>query len=181
EALAARDNLNAYLQNGTTQNHNVAFQQQYGNTSVYTAINRLDNRSILPTNRFTRTNLTTRMGTKFGADERWTTDVKVQYSNTQGVNRPINGRDWSSIYALQMMPRSLNILDFEDNVNEFGQMIWYRGGAATFNPYWRLDNDRNEDQRDRFLLNGSLGYQFNDWLKGEFKAGADLYTNNTQT
>ncbi len=180
EALAAHDNLNAYLQNGITQNHNVAFQQQYGNTNIYTAVNRLDNRSILPTNRFTRTNLTTRMGTKFGADERWYTDVKVQYSNTQGVNRPINGRDWSSIYALQMLPRSLNILDFRDNVNEFGQMIWYQGGAASFNPYWRLDNNRNEDQRDRFLLNGSLGYQFNDWLKGEIKAGADLYTNNTQ-
>ncbi len=182
EVLTARDNLKSYLQNGTTQNHNVAFQQQYGNTSVYTAINRLDNRSILPTNRFTRTNLTTRMGSKFGAEERWSTDVKVQYSNTKGVNRPINGRDWSSIYALQMLPRTLDILDFKDNtVNEFGEMIWYRGGAATFNPYWRLENDRNEDQRDRFLLNGSLGYQFTDWLKGEFKAGADLYTNNLES
>ncbi|PVH26482.1 SusC/RagA family TonB-linked outer membrane protein [Sphingobacterium corticibacter] len=180
EALSARDNLNSYLQTGVNQNHNVAFQQQYGNTSVYTAINRLENQSILPTNRFTRTNLTTRMGTKFGADDRWSTDVKVQYNNTKGVNRPINGRDWSNIYALQMLPRTLNILDFRDNVNEFGEMIWYRGGAATFNPYWKLDNERNEDQRDRFLLNGSLGYQFNDWLKGEFKAGSDMYTNNLQ-
>ncbi|MFD2599910.1 SusC/RagA family TonB-linked outer membrane protein [Sphingobacterium corticis] len=181
ETLAARDNLGAFLQNGTTQNHNIALQQQYGNTSVYTSINRLDNTSILPTNRFTRTNLTTRMGTKFGADDRWSTDVKVQYSNTKGVNRPINGRDWSNVYALQMMPRTLDIRDFEESVNEFGQMLWYRGGAVDFNPYWKLNNERNEDQRDRFLLNGALGYQFTDWLKGELRAGADMYTNSTQS
>lgn len=173
--LTTHDNVSNFLRNATSQNHNLAFQQQYGNTSIYTSFNQMDNRSIIPENKFVRTNLTARATTKFGKEDRWTTDTKVQYNNTAGYNRPINGRDWSSIYTLQMLPRSLDIRDFSAGTNEFGQMIWYDGSNAV-NPYWNALNNLNSDKRDRFIFNGSVKYEFNDWLSGEIKSGADIYT-----
>ena len=174
------DNVDNFLRNGTTQNYNLAFQQQFGSTSVYSSMSRWDDRSIIPNNKLERTNLTTRAVTKFGKDSRWTTDMKIAYNNTKGINRPINGRDVSNIFTLYTLPRSLDIRDFEAGKDEFGKMIWYPGAPGwQNNPYWNTNNNLNEDSRDRFLLNGSIKYAFTEWLDAEIKGGADIYTTNT--
>lgn len=177
ENLAIHDNINNFLRTGMVQNHSATFQQQYGNTGIYTSVNRLDHKSILPGNKMTRTNMTARATNKFGRDNRWSTDTKIQYNNTQGYNRPINSRDWSSMYSLYMLPRSLNILDFVDMTDEEGNMLWYGSGVrAPMNPYWRAEYDRYHDSRDRIMLTGTVRYEFNDWLNAEVRGGGDLFT-----
>lgn len=100
--LKSYDNLSAFLRKGTSQNYGIALQQQFGGTSVYSSISYLEDRSIFPGNKLSRTNLTSRVTSKFGKDDRWVSDVKLSYNNTQGFNRPINGKDRSSIYAILM-------------------------------------------------------------------------------
>lgn len=173
--LSIYDNVDNYVRNGTHQNYNVSFQQQVGRTNIYTSFNRLEDRSILPGNKLERTNLTTRVTNNFGPNEKWTTDVKVQYNNTQGFNRPINGRDWSSTYVLNLFPRSMDIRDFKAATNEFGGMLWF-GGSSSINPYWRAQYDKFHDYRDRFIMTGSVKYAIADWLDAEVKGGADLYS-----
>lgn len=172
------DNVDNYVRNGTSQNYNVSFQQQYGNTGIYTSFNRLEDKSILPGNKMTRTNLLARATTKFGKQNRWSTDTKIQYNNTAGFNRPINGRDNSSTYVLNMLPRSIDIREFADHTNEFGDMKWFYPAASAANPYWRADKDLYRDSRDRFIMTGALKYSFTDWLEAEIKGGADMFTNN---
>ncbi|WP_346239403.1 SusC/RagA family TonB-linked outer membrane protein [Niabella insulamsoli] len=175
------DNVDAFLRKGTTQNYNLSFQQAFGNTSVYSSLSRWDDKSIIPNNKLERTNITSRATTKFGKNNRWTTDVKMAYNNTTGINRPINGRDVSNIFTLYTMPRSMNILDFSNPRNEFGQMVWYEGSPSWQNsPYWNSAYNLNQDLRDRFIMNGSVKYQFTDWLDMEVRGGADIYTTNTQ-
>lgn len=171
------DNVRNFVRNGTNQNYNVAFQQQFGSTSIYTSLNRLEDRSILPGNKLTRTNLTARAVSRFGKNNRWTTDTKISYNNTSGFNRPSNGRDNSRIYTLLTHPRSLDIRDFSHAVDEFGNMVWY-GGFNAVNPYWQAKYDDRKDSRDRFILTGSAKYQFTEWLDAEIKGGADMFTNN---
>ncbi|HSK13051.1 MAG TPA: SusC/RagA family TonB-linked outer membrane protein, partial [Phnomibacter sp.] len=178
EPLRIHDNLDNFLRTGTTQNHSVSFQQQFGTTSIYSSFSRLEDQSILPANKLTRTNLTARAVTRFGANNRWTSDTKIQYNNTSGYNRPINGRDNSSVYVLNMLPRSLDITSFSNATDNDGNMLWY-GGSNQVNPYWRALYDQNQDSRDRFIMNGSVKYAFTDWLDAEVKAGADMYTTNT--
>lgn len=175
--LQVYDNVGNFVRNGSTQNYNIGFQQQFGSTSVYTSLNRLEDRSILPGNKLTRTNLTARAISKFGKNNRWTTDTKIQYNNTAGFNRPSNGRDNSRIYTLLTHPRTLDIRDFSRATNDFGGMLWY-GGFNAVNPYWQAKYDDRKDSRDRFILTGSAKYQFNDWLDAEIKGGADMFTNN---
>ncbi|WP_332736088.1 SusC/RagA family TonB-linked outer membrane protein [Flavihumibacter sp.] len=176
------DNVDNFLRNGTTQNYNLSFQQQFGSTSVYSSISRWDDKSIIPNNKLERTNLTTRAVSRFGKDNRWTTDMKIAYNNTTGINRPINGRDVSNIFTLYTLPRSLDIRDFSAAKDEFGKMIWYPGAPGwQNNPYWNSAYNLNQDARDRFLLNGSVKYAFTDWLDMEVKGGADIYTTSTQS
>jgi TonB-linked SusC/RagA family outer membrane protein len=178
--LRIYDNVENYLRKGSTQNHNLSFQQQYGTTSIYTSLNRMEDRSILPGNKLTRTNITTRAISKFGKNNRWTTDTKVSYNNTAGYNRPINGRDNSSAFLLYMLPRSMDIRDFKNATDANGNQIWYQGAGNQVNPYWRSQYDLNEDGRNRFIMNASVKYAFTDWLDAEVKAGGDLYTTSTQ-
>lgn len=177
--LRIYDNVSNFLRNGTTQNYNLSFQQQVGATSVYSSFSRWDDKSILPGNRLERTNLMTRAISRFGASNKWTTDMKVQYSNTSGFNRPINGRDNSSAFVMYMLPRSLDIRDFSAAADEDGNMIWYNGSNAV-NPYWRAKYDKNTDKRDRFIMTGSVKYNFTDWLDAELRAGGDFYTTSTE-
>ncbi len=174
------DNVDNFLRNGTTQNYNLAFQQQFGNTSVYSSLGRWNDKSIIPNNSLERTNITTRAITKFGKNSRWTTDAKISYNNTTGYNRPINGRDVSNVYTLYTLPRSMDIRDFSTTRNEFGGMVWYQGAPNwQNNPHWNSQYNLNNDIRDRFIMNGSVKYNFTDWLDAEIKGGADIYTTST--
>lgn len=174
--MRAYDNAKNYLKTGVILSENISFSQQYKNVSVYTSVNRMDEMSQVPGSKLKRTNLTTRAVSKFGKDDRWTLDGKVQYINSNAENRPLSGMNNSNVfYTMNMFPRSMDIRDFRNHTDEKGTMIWY-GSTNQMNPYWAKDKQRNQDVRDRFLLTASLKYQFNDWLSTEIKAGSDLYT-----
>lgn len=180
-ALRTHDNIKNFFRTGITSNNSVSFQQQFKNTSFYTSFNRLDDKSMIPGVKLARTNMLARAVTKFGKNDRWTTDTKIQYNNTKANNRPIGGpKNENSFFGLYLLPRSLDITEFSNPVDEFGNMIWY-GASNQVNPYWNNQYNLNTDSRDRFIMNGSLKYDFTDWLNAEVKAGADLHTTNTES
>jgi TonB-linked SusC/RagA family outer membrane protein len=176
--LTAYDNVSSFFKQGTSLNQSISFQRQFKSTSVYTSYNRSDDASMIPGAKLTRNNLTARGVTKFGADDRWSTDTKIQYSNTKANNRPIGGnRTENSFGTIYNLPRSLDIRDFSSATNDLGNMLWY-GSTSQINPYWNQEYNRNQDERDRFLMSGALKYQFNSWLNAEIRGGADIYTTN---
>lgn len=179
--LTIHDNVANYMQQGININNSVSFQQMFKGTSVYTSYNRVQDEGIVPGTKLLRNNLTARTVSKFGKDDRWVTDTKIQYSNTKANNRPIGGRDNSSAYTLYMLPRSMDITEFQDAKNAAGNMLWFQGAGSQVNPYWSNLYNLNQDSRDRFILNGSLKYNFNSWLNAEVKGGADLYTTSTES
>ncbi|WP_142533215.1 SusC/RagA family TonB-linked outer membrane protein [Saccharicrinis carchari] len=179
--LTAYDNVENYFDVGVTQDYNVSFQQQYEKTSVYTSFTHKDDKSMIPGAKLRRTNLLARSTSKFGPDERWTLDTKVQYGNTTAKNRPLLGVNPSNAYyTMYLLPVSMDIRDFDPSVDASGNMIWY-GGGSQVNPYWGAKYNLNEDSRDRFIMHGSLKYKFNHWLNAEIKGGSDRYTTNTES
>ncbi|MDR6784645.1 TonB-linked SusC/RagA family outer membrane protein [Pedobacter africanus] len=179
--MAVHDNLNNYISSGFSSNQGVVFQQQINSTSVYTSFNRLDDRSIIPGAKLQRTNLTARAVSKFGKDDRWVIDTKVQYSNNNAQNRPNNGSNLNNIFStLYLFPRSLDIKEFSQPVDEAGKMVWYNTTTSQLNPYWARQYRLNQDVRDRYLLNGSLKYNFNSWLNAEIRGGTDKYSTNIE-
>ncbi|KQB99265.1 SusC/RagA family TonB-linked outer membrane protein [Pedobacter sp. Hv1] len=179
--LATYDNVGNFMQQGANLNNSISFQQLFKGTSIYSSYNRLEDEGIVSGTKLLRNNLTARAVSKFGADDRWVTDTKIQYSNTKANNRPIGGRDNSSAYTLYLLPRSMDITAFEAAKNPAGNMLWFAGAGSQVNPYWSNQYNLNEASRDRFILNGSVKYNFTNWLNAELKGGADLYTTNTQS
>lgn len=180
--LRAYDNLGNFYNGGFNQTYSLSFQQQVSDgTSLYTSANYLDDDSNVPGATLERLNLTTRAVSKFGDDKRWTTDVKVQYINTKAGNRPLNGANNNNAFGtIAQLPRSLDVSQFRNTTDEFGKMRWFVPENAE-NPYWSAKNRLSSDARDRFLLNGSIKYDFTDWLSAEVKAGADIYTTTNES
>ena len=180
--LRIQNNLKNYYKGGVSQNYSLSFQQQVSDdSSVYSSLNYLDDAGNVPGANFERFNFLTRAVSNFGPDKRWTTDFKVQYIKAQAENRPVNGTNINNVFStIATLPRSLDIRQFKNSRDAFGNSIWYLNSNSV-NPYWAAAYNLRADSRDRFLLNGSLKYKFTDWLAAEVKAGSDLYTNNTES
>lgn len=177
--LKSYNNIDGFLNTGIEIQHSLSFQQQISNgTSLYSSINYIDNKSSIPGAKLERLNLITRGVSKFGKDQKWTTDIKIQYINSKVNNRPISGsRSINAFGTLLELPTTIDITEFSQATKD-GNHLWYKTSGA--NPYWLAKYNLNEDSRDRFLMNGSLKYEFAPWISAELKAGTDLYTTNTQ-
>jgi len=182
-AMKSYDNIDNFYQDGFSQTHSISFQQQVSEaTSLYTSANYLKDDSNIPGATLKRLNLLARGVSTFGEDKSWTLDTKVQYNQTTAQNRPRNGvNSFNSYGTLATFPTSLDIREFSAGSDEFGNQLWYDDNTSQINPYWSQKNNLNEDSRDRFIFSGSLKRELNDWLTAEVKAGADMYTTNTES
>ena len=181
--LQAFDNVHGFFQTGITDTENVTFSQKYGKTGIYTSWTRTNDVSQVPGATLARNNLMLRGNSTFGKGDKWHFDAKIQYIRTQANNRPISGSNVNANYMLKMytMPVSVDVRDFKDAVDANGEMFFYgnpdRMGS---NPWWYAKYSTNQDVRNRFLMNASLGYDFTDWLSLELRAGSDLYFTETE-
>ena len=177
--LAAYDNLDGYFGRGLNVKNSISFQQQVSEgTSIYSSVTRLTDKGIIPGTKLNRTNLTARAVSRFGPGNRWSTDTKVQYINSDAVNRPQNGMNDSNPFStMYMLPVNLNIRDFSAAKRDDGKMLWY-GTSSKVNPYWASRYNLNQDIRDRFMMTGTVKYEMTDWLSAELRGGADIYTTN---
>ena len=180
EPLMAHDNVGNYFDNaGTTINNSISFQESIQKTSIYTSFNRMQDNSMVPGAKLGRTNLMAKTTSKFGDTDRWTLDTKVQYTNAKANNRTVGGPNGTNpFYLLNLLPRSLDITQFENAIDAQNNMIWYGTGSG-LNPYWASQYNLNEDVRDRFMMNAALKYEVTNWLNAEIKGGADMYTNSS--
>ncbi|MEO7121055.1 MAG: SusC/RagA family TonB-linked outer membrane protein [Ginsengibacter sp.] len=179
--LKAYDNVKNFFQTGITSTQNISFQQKFNSGSIYTSYSRLDDKGITPGQKLTRNNLMARAITKFGKNERWSIDTKIQYINSIANNRSLIGQNINNAFTtIYNLPRTIDITQFKQTLDSSGNMRWF-SPKNQVNPYWASKYNLNQDTRNRFLLYGALKYQFTDWLIGEVNGGSDMYTTNTES
>src|SRR5699024_5315799 len=139
-------------------------------------------KGMSPNMQLDRLNATTRVTTTYGKENRWSTDVKVQYINSIARNRPFGGYDQFYYSNVLLLPTTLDITEFRNGMDELGvdsRSNWYDPNERS-NPYWAVYNNLNKDVRNRFMLNGDIGYEFTDWLNVHAKVGSDMYNTKTE-
>ena len=176
--LRTYDNIDAFFNTGTSFNEGVNFQQNIKGTSIFTSINRSDDAGITPESKLNKTNITMRATTFLDEAEKWKIDAKVNYINMNAHNRPIQGVNPSNAFnTIYNLPRSLNVAEFKDCVDENGKMIWWdAANNPQENPYWVTKYRQNNDTRNRLLGNIALKYAPVNWFDIELRGGTDYYT-----
>ena len=176
--LRTYDNIDAFFNTGTSFNEGISFQQNIKGTSVFSSINRSDDAGITPESKLNKTNITLRATTFLDEAEKWKVDAKVNYINLNAHNRPIQGVNPSNAFnTIYNLPRSLNVADFKNSVDEDGNMIWWDASKnPQENPYWVTKYRQNNDTRNRLLGNIALKYAPTNWFNVELRGGTDYYT-----
>ena len=180
--MTVHDNLKSFFKTGTNAQHTLSFQENLGEgSSLYTSANYLSSNSQIPNSKYERFNFMAKMNSNFGANKRWTTEVKAQYMSVKGKNRPISGHGSGNYYPhILLMPQNIDVRDYrEGQMQNESTSRWITSNGI--NPYWSAYNSLNEDKKDRFLLNGYLKYQFNNWLSADVRLGTDFYSLNADT
>ncbi|MDR6458789.1 TonB-linked SusC/RagA family outer membrane protein [Chryseobacterium vietnamense] len=177
--MTVHDNLKNFFKTGTTAQHTLSFQESIGEgSSLYTSANYLNSNSQIPNSKYERFNFMAKMNSNFGANKRWTTEVKAQYMSVKGTNRPSAGQGDANYYPrILLMPQNIDVRDYREGQMQNEVMSrWITSNGV--NPYWTAYNALNADKKDRFLLNGYLKYQFNNWLSADVRLGTDFYSLN---
>ena len=98
---------------------------------LYTSFNRQDDSGVTPEQSLNKTNLTLRATSFLDEAKKWKVDAKVNYVNQNAHNRPIIGINPSNAFStVYNLPRSLNVLDFENCVDCLLYTSSCRGGAV---------------------------------------------------
>lgn len=178
--LRPYDNVQNFFRTGIIDTESITFQQKMNKTSVYASINRMNDASMVRYTNLNRTSITARATTNLGQSDKWTVDVKVNYINSQAQNRPTQGINQSNpFYTIMELPRSIDITDFEQAIDNTGKQIWWDAqNSPQDNPYWTAKYNQTHDTRNRFITFGEVGYQFTPWLKGSIRGGLDIYSTN---
>ncbi len=187
------DNMRDFFDTETSLTNTLSLNGGNETTTFYFSASNLTYNGMLPTNDLTRNNITLRGTHKLS--DRISIDAKVNYINQESVNRPtLSDGQQNVAYAMRYMPRNIrinNLQKYEYTQSDFENLSalqvpaaqqvegWERhwsSGTFTGNPYWSINNVRNEDSRERIIGLVRANFQVNDWLSISGRAGTDFYT-----
>src|SRR5690606_36248903 len=91
-------------------------------------------------------------------------------------NRAVGGQnDGNYNSQVLLFPRSFDLSQFEPGMDQLGApQTWFLDTGI--NPYWAAHNKLSNDTRDRYLMNATVKYDFNDWLSADVRFGSDNYS-----
>ena len=178
------DNVKDFFETGITTNNNVAFSKSSENMNARLSLGLTDQQGILYNTDIRKYNIGTKIN--MNLSDKWTAGISVNYIKTESNNLPSVG--------------------YGDANNQLGQLVWSArsvdlaalkdwknlptataAGTATAtpinwnlaynnNPYWSLDTNTNEFDRDRINGNVNLGYQFSEKFSVTAQTGIDYFS-----
>ena len=137
------------------------------------SLSNLQSDGLLPGNTLDRTNL----GLRASATplDRLTVDGSASYVAESGFNRPsLTKNPDNVVYNTVHFPRNLRLSDLETFRTSDGfPRIWTEASSFRQNPYWTVNLNTNEDERDRLIGLLRVQYELADWLSAFVRGGTD--------
>ncbi|MCE7995420.1 MAG: SusC/RagA family TonB-linked outer membrane protein [Roseivirga sp.] len=163
-------NIEDFFRTGSNIVNTVAIDGGNDKSSARFSYTNTQANSILPNSEIQRHNFNLRSFARL--TDKFSIDAKVSYSQTEGTNRASLGTE-GVVANLYATPRNVALSDLQNfqNASDFSVRSYTSGGT---NPYWVLENDRNDDVRSRLLGFVKLDYQLTDELSIFARVGGDF-------
>lgn len=166
-------NINSIALTGGGEKFNMRFSYTNNHTTT-----------ILPNSGLTSHNFNLRSLTNL--TDKLSLDTKVTYFTQKLENRVSMGSEGVLAYVFYM-PRNIvtsdlknyqvdnpSLYDPDNNISDYDVISYTGQGKSTGNPYWILEEDSNQENRNRFLGLAKLNYQFTDWLSMFIRMSGDV-------
>ncbi len=175
--VAHKTNIQDFYKTGTNLSNSVTF---YGGSDKMTynfSMADLDNKSILPNSTLRRNNIAMNIG--MTPIDNLTVNVSARYIRERVKNRPrLSDSPGNANFTIGLMPTSWDQATFETskiNPNTGGENKFNANEYIT-NPYWAVENFKQNDSRDRLIGSVEARYNFTKWLYTRGRIGTDMYT-----
>lgn len=170
-------NIENFFRTGSNIINTIAIDGGNDRSSTRFSYTNTQANSILPNSEIQRHNFNLRSFTRL--NDKFSIDAKVSYSATEGTNRAALGTE-GVVANLYSIPRNVMLEDLQNfqNAADFSVRT-YASGAS--NPYWVMNHDRNDDQRNRLLGFVKLDYQLTDELSVFARVGGDFTNQKIET
>lgn len=175
---AQPNNVKNFFNTGSSFVNTLSVSKNTSDYSLRFSYSNSELKSILPNSEVTRNNFNLRGFSKL--TDKFSIDAKVTYFLQGANNRPSQGTEGIMAY-LYGMPRNIVTKDLETYQDLSQGYSVIAPSSSGGNPYWILNNDRNEDTRSRFSGFAKAQYDFSDELKAFVRVGTDAITHKTES
>ena len=174
--VAQRDILKKFYRNGQNFTNSIAISSNSEKGGLNFSVSNLDSKGVTPNNDYNRK--TINLGFGYDLSDKLSVQGSVNYSNEHNENPPVVADQDNSIptslYAMaNTMP--LDVLD-ANKYNAGGGEFNYSRFTNRTNPYWVLEEVKQNIRRDRIFGNFSLKYDITNWLSVQARAGQDYWS-----
>lgn len=177
---SGHDNLKAYFQTGTNWTNAVNLSAGTETAQTYFSYANTHAKGVQPGNVLDRNNFNLRETAKF-LNDKLTVDVNVNYISQKINNSPNLGLYLNPLTGLYLFPRSLDINKYKDGYllekeTKFARQNWHTTDNLQQNPWWIENRVPTTSTRERFILIGSVKYEFTNWLNVQVRGNLDQTT-----
>ncbi|MFA5818272.1 MAG: SusC/RagA family TonB-linked outer membrane protein [Bacteroidales bacterium] len=175
--LPFKDRINAFYDTGLTFTNSVALSGGNDKGNFRLSVSNTDAKSIVPNSKFNKKIMD--LGLNYKLSEKLSTQINANYSIEDNTNPPGVGRQdlnvGSTLNSLSVSidPRWLKNV-YKDPVT--GNEINPGRFTARTNPYWTVNEWKQNNLRNRIFGNILLNYQFTPWLYAQGRVGQDFFS-----
>jgi TonB-linked SusC/RagA family outer membrane protein len=174
----APDNLKAFFQNADNFTNSINLSGGSDVSQSYFSYANTAARGVEPTNTLARNNFDFREIGHY-LDNRLTVDVNVNYITQKIHNSPFLGLYFNPLTGLYLFPRGMDITPYKnsyegaDGTNGVPTQNWPFNEDVQQNPWWILNRNPFNTNRNRILINASVKYDFTSWLSLQARGNED--------
>jgi TonB-linked SusC/RagA family outer membrane protein len=179
--IAHPNNVASFFRTGSTVSNNVNVSASSDASGVRLSLTKNEDRGIMPNESVG--DLAGSLNASTTIKEKLTIGGSVQYTNTNGLNRPMNGyAEDNPFMTFTWFGRQVDVQALKNQFYNVNSPYGFADGSLYNwnnnyhrNPWWQHADNPTIDSRDRVIGQINGNYQFTPWLSGLLRAGSDQY------
>ena len=178
--VGVKNNVKDFYKSGTNLNNSVAF---YGGSDKMTynfTIADMNNASVIPNSTLRRNNFSINLG--MTPVDNLSINLSARYVRERAKNRPrLSDSPGNANFTIFIMPTSWDQATFQTSkINPAtGGEAKFNGNEYVTNPYWSVENFKNEDARDRLIASVETRYNLTQDVYVRGRIATDQYQRTT--
>jgi TonB-linked SusC/RagA family outer membrane protein len=168
--------LNQFYRNGQNLTNTISLATNGEKGGMNLSVSNLDSKGVTPNNTYTRR--TINLGFGYDLSEKLSFKGAINYSNEYNKNPPVvSDQDNSIPTSLYAMANTMPLDVLKANAyNPGGGEYNYSRFTNRTNPYWVLNEVKQNIRRDRIFGNVSMKYDITKWLYAQVRMGQDYWS-----
>lgn len=162
-----------FYKTGITNTQNVAITGSNENSSFRLSLGNTNAKGVIPNHEITRSNVAIKANSQ--VSEKISIDASANYIRSGGNQRPTLGySEQNPIYNLAILSRFTPLDFIKRYYEETGSYARFPG--MNYNPWYIVNELKNEDKKDRLLGYVSANIEFTSWLNLMGRISTDIFT-----